>query len=256
MSQDDYLYDFREEPRAAFRLALKERLSAEEERPIMPVATPWPALRPQRQWALSVGFVLLLVLTFIPISANQTFAQVLYHWVAGLAFIESDYLPTEDPLYKNELVVLQQPQEFEVELAMAQQIVPFLLPTWLPDGYTLAAVTRRDVGAQTSTKADDVVEIRVDWKRGGAQISLDVVERDIPILVNDLQNVEEFVIGTTPIALLHGMWDTAENSYVLLEFKTYSWESGGLFYHLSGYSSDLSEAEAVQIIDSILVQSE
>lgn len=252
MKRDDFLYGYQKQPRDDFRVALKEQLAAESIQITDRSRSPRLGLRGRQKLTFAVGFAALFILgvLFAPVGTDRTLAQAIQHWVAGLAFIETDSLPTVKPLRENEIVVQQTPQTYEVELAEAKEILPFLMPEWMPDGYEISAVTFRDFGKETAFAGDDVTEIVLTWKRGEDLILWDVVDREIPMLVYDSELVEEIDAAGTPVAKVRGMWDAEKNEHGYLDYQTYSWEIDGLFYHLSSYESALSDEEAISIIGS------
>ncbi len=90
MNQDEFLTQFQERPRDEFRLSLKSRLIKKNSEEPVQLSVSLPLFWQQKRWALSAGIAFLLAvgLLFAPVNANQTLAQALYYWVAGLEFIE------------------------------------------------------------------------------------------------------------------------------------------------------------------------
>ena len=254
MNQDDFLYKYREEPKESFRLALKKQLTAESPNVSDHLMSSQVSFWQRRRAQLAFGVTLLIFLGFLftPIGANQTLAQAVQTWIAGLAFIETDSLPTEKPLRENEIVIQQTPQTSQIDLTEAQAVIPFLMPEWVPDGYELSAVTLREGGKETALKEDDVSEVRVNWNTGEEWIAWDAVDREIPMLVYDAKYVEEIEVAGEAVAKVRGGWNSETNEYGFLDLITYSWEINGVFYNLSGYESALSDEDAISMIRSVI----
>ena len=248
MNQDDFLYRYQEAPTEAFSSRLKKQLAAENNQLARSNVT---FMRQRLAWVALVLTMALGVSLFVPFGTNSTLAQSLQRWVAGLEFRQVDSLPTHQTLPEGEYVVQQVPEKYEFELAQAQQTIPFLMPTWLPDGYQLSAVTRIEFGEETPNPQDDVTTIDMVWLNQDQQIVMSVTMREVPMLVDNTAAIEELDVNGLPVALHRGLWDAEVNKVVLPEYKTLLWESDGIYYSLSGYDSAFSTEEAVMIIESI-----
>lgn len=189
---------------------------------------------PARRVALG-GAVLAVIfsVTLIVSPAARAALQDAFRIVAGIRFVDEETAPPDDA---GPVEVTTR----EVTLDGARTILPFKLPTQLPDGFAPydgrydAPIT---VTTFTSAEATTTV-ISLRWENLNgpvpAIIGLQVMDQvDGGWFVGDAEAVEEIQIGDLSAALWYGAWnyDTGRFEGTMINL---SWLDGGLRYTLIG----------------------
>lgn len=227
---DGFLHQFRESPSEEFALHLYQDLILQEAVHDKGRAIP----------AIAAFLLILLAVTsmvaFVP-DARAKLIDIIED-VAGISFLMTSDYPGDG----NVTIVPSQ----QMALEEAQSILPYELPTWIPDGFQI----KRTVDV-TRFAASGVVHISVMWTKAAEIIQLAVVGGATSTVVGP-ESVEKLEVNGREVAIWQGgwNWDTKEWDPHIAGM-TISWGADGIVYHLNAFGSEVTMEELLRMAGSM-----
>lgn len=231
MNTDDrFMLRLRQTPRPEFTESLYARLAAQDT----------PRRRPVRR-LLAGTAVAALLFTCLFVASPEVRAQVeaFVERVTGVTFGDVEVSVVRGTIGGS----AGAPAPVEtMSVGDAQAVVPFELPTWVPDGYVPDAEV--DVVSYGPTETG----VAVVWQRGdGPSITLSIMSYPPqPVVGTSYAGREVDISGDTGVVFV-GSWDAQTGQYGGDQISIV-WERGGLGYFLT--SEAVSETDLLRMARS------
>jgi len=230
---DEFLTRFRKPPRREFSAALYKRIN-----------TPMNSQRnfTLRRFTLAGAICLSLLAAFAFSPGVRAAVSNLLREIGGITFVGPDETVADMPSTQGEEHIV--PEEV-VSLAEAQAKLPFdiSLPTWAPDGFTLAPSVR------ITYFNDQVTPAYLTWYGSdpAAGVIILMVGQRVNWLV-DLDHVEEVDVNGEPAGLTGGNWDVDTGEWTGHDMAL-TWMRGDAMYRLS--SPGVPVEDLIRMAESI-----
>ncbi len=242
---DDFLKKYKKQPRPEFARSLRLKLSHQGETKMRPA-------RPILKYALTASLIAVLSMAAVPSARAQAIQA--FENLSEIVFISIGPLPqnSEQPT----IIEIRPGQFMNLEEARAQAKYPVLIPTWSPEGYTLA-----DNEVSVTSLKNEVVGLNIKWQSEQEVIFLYVTPANeeglTPPQGGDVIEMEvngeaaflfssEFSISAAPLP------DGTPGPDVVINQTTpivsLSWIQDGVQYNLSG---SLSAEDALKMAESM-----
>lgn len=244
---DEFLYRFREAPRAEFAEALYRRISREPHAPArLPLRLPLA-----HRWAWGLATVV-LVSGLILFSSPTARAAVLeaIERIGLFVFEETDKYPYTDlPVYHNESLSLSEDRD-RIPFA-------FRLPAWAPEGFVLNDRARA-ILPTSDPDLSRATNVYVTWTNpDGAKIILvaqpgslaSCTDCAVPVGTGSLEETE---VNGNPAALVRGSWDDRTQSWDTSNgIINLRWSQEQSLYLLTGIEPSVSVADLIRMAESL-----
>jgi hypothetical protein len=230
---DDFLTRFRKPPPREFTEALYERISTE--------------MNSQRNFNLRrITFAAALCLALIAALAFSPAAQAAFNKVVrqigGVTFLGPDEMEAKQtPIPESQITIV--PEE-RLPLSEAQAKLPYAisLPTWVPEGFTMATSVR------ISYFGTKYTPVEITWSGTDPMVGGIILTVGQPVQwLVDMDHLQEVQINGQPAGLTGGNWD-ADSGQWTGDDQTLTWMKGDVMYQLS---SRLPVEDLIRVAESI-----
>ena len=230
---DDFFTRFRKLPSREFSEALYERIATE-------MNTQQNFKLRRMTFAIALGLAMIAALVFSPVA--QAALNRVVRQIGGVTFFGPDEVEANQPPLPESQITLV-PEE-RLPLAEAQAKLPYAisLPTWVPEGFTMATSVRISYFGTKYTPVE-ITWYGTDPMIGGIILT---IGQPVQWLV-DTDHLQEVQINGQPAGLSGGNWD-ADSGQWTSDDQTLTWMKGDVMYQLS---SRLPAADLIRVAESI-----